>query len=91
MLTRIKDTLLIVGDVNSSRSDLCGIFRESFNILEAESISQAIMLLEHNFSCIALVMTDIPVQNVEDIERLMQATKNGTDHEIPVVALIHSS
>jgi len=91
MLTRIKDTLLIVGDVNSSRSDLCGIFHESFNILEAESISQAIMLLEYNFSCIALVMTDIPVQNVDDIDHLMQATKKGTDHEIPVVAFIHSS
>ena len=91
MLSRLKDTILLVGDADSARADLRNIFRESFNLLEAENVAQAVMLLEQNHSCIALTMMDLPSPAPEEMRRLMDATHVGTDAEIPTVALVDSS
>lgn len=91
MLSRIKDTLLLIGDAESSRSDLRRIFQDSYNLLEAENAAQAVMLLEQNRSCIALVLMDLSSPSREEMDALMAATGAGMEHEIPTVAIVDSA
>ena len=88
MGARLKDTLLIVGDANSSRGDLREIFRETYHILEAENLAQAILLLEQNAACIALSIMDIDTPTPDEMKRLTEVAFMGTDMEIPIVVLV---
>ena len=87
MLARFRDTLLIVGDENSSRHELREIFQDNYNILEAENSAQAAMLLRQDRESIALVIMDTPVSDSDRIRELIDATQIGTDKEIPTVVL----
>lgn len=88
MISKLKDTLLLVGDANSDRPYLREIFESSYNLLEAENAAQAGMLLEQNGSCIAAVLSDLPLKRSKDLGSLTHAARIGTEDEIPVVALI---
>ena len=46
MITRLKDTLLLVGNMDSERVSLRNVFSSTYNLLEAESSNQACMLLK---------------------------------------------
>ena len=63
MITRLKDTLLLVGDMESDRASLRDIFSSTYNLLEAENSNQACMLLKQNSHCIAAVLADIPLSD----------------------------
>ena len=70
---RIKDTLLLIGGSQSDRPRLHEIFESNYYLLEAESISQGIMLLTQNSDCIAAVLTDIPLEDGSDLKQLVEA------------------
>ena len=91
MTSRMKDTLLLVGDVNSDRAALREIFKETYNLLEAESLTQATMLLRQNDSCIAAVLVDLTQIDDEDVKQVNQAAHRGSDVEIPILSLINFS
>jgi len=74
MISRVKNTVLLVGDQNSARRELREAFWESFNILEAENALQAAMLLNQNRQSIALCLMDLPNVTEEEIGLLMAAT-----------------
>lgn len=88
MKSRIKDTLLLVGSAESDRSALHDIFEATFNLLEAENAAQGILLLQQNHSCIAAVLTDIPLSEEGGLRALVEACKPGTEEEIPVICLV---
>ncbi len=88
---RLKDTLLLVGGPDSCRADLRAIFSDNYNILEAENVAQAILLLKQNSNCIALAIMDLKTPEPAEMAVLMEATMVGTDREIPTVAMVDSS
>ncbi len=91
MISRLKDTLLLVGDETSDRHALREIFESSYNLLEAESLPQAALLLEQNSSCIAAVLIDLNPANDQVVQTVNRAALRGTDAEIPLLVLIDPS
>lgn len=85
MKSRIKDTLLLIGDAASDRSRLHTIFEDAFYLLEAESVAQSTMLLEQNRECIAAILADIPL---DDLRELVEASRPDTPEQIPVLSII---
>ena len=91
MVSKLKDTLLLVGDETSDRPLLREIFNESFHLLEAENLPQAALLLQQNDSCIAAVLVDLKEMNDEDVRLVNRAAHWGSDVEIPILSLIVAS
>ena len=91
MTSRMKDTLLLVGDTASDRTNLHDIFESSYYILEAENAAQGIMLLEQNSQCIAAVLTDIPLSEDSGLSELVATCHPNSNKEIPVVCLVTPS
>ena len=87
MKTKVKDTLLLIGSAASDRSKLHDIFESNYYLLEAETISQGMMLAEQNRACIAAVLTDVPLENGEEMRQLINVCHTGDRQELPVVAL----
>jgi len=87
MVSRLKDTLLLVGDGSSDRAKLRKIFESAFNLLEAENASQALMLLGQNISCIAAVLADIPLSDADGIRSLARALA-GEEQSTPLLLFI---
>ena len=88
MKLRLKDTILIVGDKKSARTELRNIFSESYNLLEAESIMQALLLLGQNDSCISVVLVDLATMDNDEMRQLSAAAHTGTEKAIPLVIII---
>ena len=91
MGSRLKDTLLLVGDAASDRKNLREIFHTEYDLLEAENIHQAIALLTPNIGCIAGVLAHVPLEQEEQIRELAAAAKTGTEQEVPLLLLIDPS
>ena len=77
MFSRLKDTLLLVGDASSERAQLRRIFEPTFNLLEAENSAQALMLLEPNIDCIAGVLADLPLSDTDGISAISAVLRNA--------------
>ena len=88
MKSRMKDTLLLIGDAASDRGNLHAIFENSFYLLEAETARQGIVLLEQNKHCIAAVIADLPTEEDSGLRELVAAASSSGAAEIPVVCLI---
>ncbi len=88
MISRLKDTLLLIGSTDSDRVRLREIFQASYDLLEAENIHQAGMLLAQNGSCIAAVLADLPVTNTEDLRALTVSCHQGSPDEIPIILFV---
>lgn len=88
MKSRMKDTLLLVGNADSDRSNLHTIFESNYYLLEAESAAQGILLLEQNSPCIAAVLADIPLNDRDSLRSLVEACHPETENEIPVICVI---
>ena len=88
MISRLKDTLLIVSDRAESRQELRQIFESSFNLLEAESLTQARLFLEQNLACIAAVLVDMEEKDDDSVTEVNRAARRGSDIEIPIISII---
>ena len=82
MISRLKDSLLLIGDANSDRKRLRSIFQDSYHLLEAETVQQARMLLEQNGSCIAAVLADLPDIEKRAIRVLSASCRPGSPDAI---------
>ena len=91
MISRLKDTLLLVGDANSDRPTLREIFKSTYNLLEAENVPQANLLLGQNSSCIAAVLADISLSDGDAVRSVAQACLAGTEDEIPFLLIVGKS
>jgi len=90
MVSRLKDTLLLVGDGSSDRPKLSKIFESAFNLLEAENAAQALMLLEPNTDCIAGVLVDLPLSDTEGISALCAALSTA-ELSAPILLFVTNS
>ncbi len=88
MVSRLKDTLLLVGDRESDRSLLREIFAASYDLLEAENVPQAQLLLSQNINCIAAVLADLPHCSEKELRELAAATLPGREQEVPLLVFI---
>ena len=88
MKSRMKDTLLLIGDANSDRAKLREIFHSGYDLLEAENVAQALMLLDQNSSCIAAVLADLPLFPGSDITMLVSRCRQNELEEIPLILFI---
>ncbi len=88
---RYKDTLLIVGDNDSDRKDLCRIFDSRFFLLEAETASQAVMLINQSQAYIAAVICDIPLTQSDEIKAIAGACEGVSGSAIPLISIITPS
>lgn len=88
MKTRMKDTLLLVGDSSSDRAQLHQIFELQYNLLEADNAAQGLLLLQQNAPCIAAVLTDIPLAKEDDLRALVEACQPSAGTDIPVICLV---
>ncbi len=88
MISRLKDSLLLVGDGSSDRANLREMFRSGYDLLEAETVAQAGMLLEQNGSCIAAVLADLSLDRPDELRALVAACRPGCADAIPVMLFI---
>ena len=88
MPIRVKDTLLLIGDFDSERANLSDLFTHDYNMLEAENLSQAMILLKQNFNCIVAVLADVPLENGSEILELTSFCKQDPKEAVPVLLMI---
>ncbi len=88
MPIRVKDTLLLIGDFDSERANLSNLFTRDYNMLEAENLSQAMILLKQNFNCIVAVLADVPLENGSEILELTSFCKQDPKEAVPVLLMI---
>lgn len=81
------DTLLVSSASAEHRAHLREVLGERFNLLEAEHISQMLLLLRQNISCIAALVLDISQQ--EEIEHPILKKQENTAllRRIPVIVI----
>lgn len=87
MVVRLRDTLLLVGGSEERRA-LRGTFEREYDLLEAENIHQAVMLLEQNRDCIAAVLSDTEKPEKKEAELLVGACCDETGADIPLVIFV---
>ena len=88
MVSRLKDTLLLVGDASSDRAKLRSIFESSYNLLEAGNVLQACLLLEQNAECVAAVISDFPLGDGSGLRNLVAVCRPDAEDGIPVIVLV---
>ena len=88
MRSRMKDTLLLVGNADSDRRNLYAILEPHYYLLEAEDVPQAAMLLDQNANYIAAVIADLPLMDGSALRTLVEAANPIGGHAIPVISLV---
>lgn len=91
MISKLKDTIFVIGDAGSERKNLTSIFKEKYNLLEAESIYQAIMMLSINMDYICAVLLDVPLSQSKEIRELVDICSVNVGKEIPVICFVKQS
>ncbi len=81
------DTLLLACGTSEKRAVLRAAFEQKYNILEASSLNQAKMLLEHSYDYIAAVLLDISDFQITDLIEMNQITLSQEAFQIPLIVL----
>ena len=88
---KIKQKILVVDDKGMNRFMLGGMFRESYDILEAGNGVQAIEVLEQEQDELAVVLLDIIMPVMDGFGVLEHMKKNPKLKKIPVVIVTDDS
>ena len=91
MISRLKDSLLLIGDSASDRAALRQIFQGRYHLLEAETVAQSTVLIRQNGGCIAAILADLPMDNADALRRLITACHPGSPDAIPVILFVTPS
>ena len=76
-------TILIVDDVEINRMILTEIFKNDYQIMEAENGAQAIEIINNNHQIVA-VLLDLLMPEVNGMDVLKEMNKNGRINSTPV-------
>ncbi len=87
MISKMKDTLLLIGGDANDRKNLRVVFEPNYYLLEAENIEQGIFLLGLNSKSIAAVIADVPMVR-EDMRALVEEGTSQPDGEIPIIFMM---
>lgn len=85
MLTH--DTIILAATSAEMRSSLRSILSQSYNILEASTAEQLIILLEENYTSVATVIFDVDMTTSDGQNALAAFTVGGLASHIPVMAV----
>lgn len=83
----IRNTILIVDDMEINRAILRGVLEKDYNLLEAENGEQALLLLEEYHDRIAALLLDLmmPVKNGYQV--MTEMRRRGNFSDVPVVVI----
>ena len=81
----IRNTLLLVNDNRDSRARLQTAFEKTYNVLEAENGTQALMLMADNHGCIAAVILDTHMAVKDGYQVMDEMAENDLLSEFPVI------
>ncbi len=87
----LRDTLLLIGGPDSDRPMLRDIFRDEYNLLEADGVEQGLFLLQQNLDCIVAVIVDRPPPKGKGDSFLEAAHQQNLIGDIPMLAIITPS
>lgn len=82
-----KKTILVVDDIEMNRYMLKKIFKEQFDILEAEDGEQAIQIIKENIDMISLIFLDLIMPKKDGLEVLKYMALYGYTDKVPVILL----
>jgi len=82
-MNKSRVTILIVDDVEINRTILAEIFKDDYNILEADNGLQAIEMINGSFG-ISAVLLDLIMPGINGLEVLKEMNKSGKTDSIPV-------
>lgn len=82
-MNKSRATILIVDDVEINRTILAEIFKDDYNILEADNGLQAIEMINGSFG-ISAVLLDLIMPGINGLEVLKEMNKSGKTDSIPV-------
>lgn len=91
MKVKINQKILVVDDKGMNRFMLGGMFRESYEILEASNGLEAIEVLEQEQDELAVVLLDIIMPVMDGFGVLEHMKKNPELKKIPVVIVTDDS
>ena len=82
---RVRDTILLADGSLTSRSALRELLDEQYNVLEATTGDQALLLLEQNRDCMALILIDLALPGPDGRPALSSL---GKLDGVPVIAVV---
>lgn len=85
-----EKTILIVDDIEINRIILAEIFKDQYNVVEAENGLQALEIMNNNLN-ISAVLLDLVMPVLNGIEVLKRMNKNGRIKTIPVFLITAES
>lgn len=83
----IRDTILIVDDIEMNRAILSELLKDKYKILEADNAYDVVALAEQNMDKIAVILLDIIMPNKDGIEALRKLKDFGITNVIPTVLM----
>lgn len=83
----VRDTLLLACGTAENRAQLRTLFEKNFNLLEADNIKQAHLLLEQNHSCISALLLDVTCPDKGEFSDLEEMSVLLTSTRIPAIVI----
>lgn len=87
MVIIMRDTVLIVDDVEINRALLGEILKEDYDILEASNGEEAISIIETNLDEISIMLLDIVMPGMDGFDVLRAMQYKGWINKIPVLII----
>ena len=82
-----KNTILIVEDMEINREMLAEIFRDEYEILEAENGEEGLRMLMENIDTVAAVLLDVVMPVMNGFEVLEQLKNQDLIPKIPIIMI----
>ena len=79
-----KNTILVVDDIEMNRAILGEIFKDEYEIIEAENGLKALEIIDQNKDKIASIFLDIIMPVMGGIEVMKEMNEKGLANKIPV-------
>lgn len=81
------DTLLISSSSAENRAHLRDVLGEGFNLLEATSVKQMLLLLNQNINCIAALLLDVTQLQALDEGAMLQQENSALLQRVPIIVI----
>jgi response regulator RpfG family c-di-GMP phosphodiesterase len=87
MMTKNRDTILIVDDMELNRMILHGIFEKDYTIVEAENGRQALSIVSQHHDTIAAILLDIVMPEMDGYEVMKKLNDGNYLSEFPIIII----
>lgn len=82
-----RSQFLIVDDMEINRAILCELFRQDYDLLEAENGQEALELIHQYRSSIAVILLDIVMPVMDGFQLMEHLQRDGILQRIPVILI----